>query len=65
MGMYCVAVCWVRVADWCFGRTYLTGYAAQGTYWNEGYGGNVTTMANGKYYKRTEPWAFPITRMVG
>jgi hypothetical protein len=63
--MYYVAVCWVRVADSYCGRMYLTGYAKQRTYWNEAYGGNVTTMANGTYYNQTEPWTFEITRIVG
>jgi hypothetical protein len=52
------------VTDVCWNRTYLTGFATQDTYWNEGPGGNVTAWGNGKNYTRADPWMFQITRMV-
>ncbi|KAF2255142.1 hypothetical protein BU26DRAFT_559761 [Trematosphaeria pertusa] len=44
---------------------WLSGIATQGTYWNEGEGGNATSTAEGKLYTRTTDWAFPVTSIVG
>lgn len=46
-------------------RTYLTGFAEQGAYWNEAEGGNVTVGPWGKMYAREEAWEFEITRVIG
>lgn len=44
---------------------YMIGTATQPTYWNDGYGGNVTVMGFGRYYERIAPWYFEISSIVG
>ena len=44
----------------------LSEFATEGTYWNEGAGGNVTrTVMDGKHYERKEPWTLTVSRYTG
>jgi hypothetical protein len=44
---------------------YMWGFATQTTYWDEGDGGNVTAMWQGKYCWVNQPWDFEISSITG
>lgn len=54
----------MRDSNGCY-STWLTGFAEQGTYWDEGDGGNLTAGKWGKMYGRSTKWRFEIIRVIG